>query len=727
MKLLRMTATFGKLDHATLDLTDGLNVLTRENEDGKSTWAEFLVAMFYGVDTRDKRSSGHIPAKEKYAPWSGKAMEGSIDLIDNQGREITIERSAAPRTPMGKLIARDTKTGEVIESITAENCAETLLGVERSVFQRSAFIGQNSAQITSDAALEQRLRSLITSGDEQTSYSAAAERLKKEKNRLTGTSRNALLPPTRAALKEVNDALEKISESHERDLELYAELREAEQKKARMVYIRDCLRASEAQKQAQARLGAQQAAQKASETLAALQKETAALPQKQQLSQLHDRLHDLNAEQKLLQETAAPQAPSAPEAPAGFDCAAADAPRTAEQAAAKLRELQTAKKQNFAWLLAAAIVFVLGGAALFALSLPVFSAAALAIGVAAGIARIILKNKAAKKLARKKAEADALLASFAAETPEQILSAAARYAEAERNYQAQKQAYENALRERGEQENRLQQQTADFLSAVRLFAPDCSTLSDAGAAIGNALASLNALETAQNRAEDTQKILDSMPEAEAVAPPAEDFTAQYTLAEAERDLAASEQALQTLREELARHEAVLNQLGDPNVLTDRRETLLQREAHLQAQLDALELAQQTLADADAELRRQFAPQLAKAAKEKMQILTDGRYSEIMIQQDMTMEAKTVDDTVSREMLMLSGGTLNQLYLALRLAICDLILPEDTPLILDDAFAFYDDKRLANALKLLKKEAEKRQILVFTCQNREAQILSEVQA
>ena len=54
MRLLRMTATFGRLEQETLTLTEGLNVLQMPNEAGKSTWAEFLLAMLYGVDTSER-------------------------------------------------------------------------------------------------------------------------------------------------------------------------------------------------------------------------------------------------------------------------------------------------------------------------------------------------------------------------------------------------------------------------------------------------------------------------------------------------------------------------------------------------------------------------------------------------------------------------------------------------------------------------------------------------
>ena len=100
MTIRKMTATFGRLDRAELCLEDGLNLLELPNEGGKSTWCAFLLAMFYGIDTSRRAARGTIPAKTKFKPWSGAAMEGRIEL-EWQGREITIERRSKGRVPMG--------------------------------------------------------------------------------------------------------------------------------------------------------------------------------------------------------------------------------------------------------------------------------------------------------------------------------------------------------------------------------------------------------------------------------------------------------------------------------------------------------------------------------------------------------------------------------------------------------------------------------------------------
>ena len=68
MKIRKMTAAFGGLDNAVLEPGDGLTVITAPNEAGKSTWAGFLKAMLYGIDTRERDKTGFLADKTRYQP-----------------------------------------------------------------------------------------------------------------------------------------------------------------------------------------------------------------------------------------------------------------------------------------------------------------------------------------------------------------------------------------------------------------------------------------------------------------------------------------------------------------------------------------------------------------------------------------------------------------------------------------------------------------------------------
>ena len=102
MRIHRLTATFGRLQDQTLELRDGLNILQAPNETGKSTWCAFLLAMFYGVNTKERDRSGFLADKNRYAPWSGAAMSGRLDCRDGE-KELTLLRTTRRQSaPMGE-------------------------------------------------------------------------------------------------------------------------------------------------------------------------------------------------------------------------------------------------------------------------------------------------------------------------------------------------------------------------------------------------------------------------------------------------------------------------------------------------------------------------------------------------------------------------------------------------------------------------------------------------
>ena len=126
MKILKMRATFGKLQSAELALGEGLNVIEAPNEGGKSTWSAFLRAMLYGINTKERDRQGYLAEKNRYQPWSGAAMEGSVELLW-QGRCVTLRRGPKGSTPFGRFEAVYTGTAELVPGLTGDNAAGNLL------------------------------------------------------------------------------------------------------------------------------------------------------------------------------------------------------------------------------------------------------------------------------------------------------------------------------------------------------------------------------------------------------------------------------------------------------------------------------------------------------------------------------------------------------------------------------------------------------------------------
>ncbi len=206
MLIRRMTATFGRLREQALELQDGLNILQAPNETGKSTWCAFLLAMLYGVNTKERDRAGVLADKNRYAPWDGGSMSGRLDCRAGDDA-LTLFRTTRRQTaPMGDFQALYTGTADPVPGLTGANCGETLLGVSREVYARSAFIRQGGVAVTQDSGLERRIAALVTSGEEDTSYTEAVEALKKQLNRRRH-NKTGQLPALEAELQETEAQL----------------------------------------------------------------------------------------------------------------------------------------------------------------------------------------------------------------------------------------------------------------------------------------------------------------------------------------------------------------------------------------------------------------------------------------------------------------------------------------------------------------------------------------
>ncbi len=193
MVIYSMTATFGCLENATLELKEGLNLLELPNESGKSTWCAFLRAMFYGLEGR---KGGALSERNRYTPWSGAAMSGTVRLLW-QGKDVTLRRFAKGSDPFGGFQAVYTGTEAPVPGLTAATVGEALLGVTKEVFQRTCFIPQGGLWVDASGDLERRVAALAGSGEEGVSYSDAEGRLRAWRNRRQANRAVGTLPKLR--------------------------------------------------------------------------------------------------------------------------------------------------------------------------------------------------------------------------------------------------------------------------------------------------------------------------------------------------------------------------------------------------------------------------------------------------------------------------------------------------------------------------------------------------
>ena len=152
-----------------------------------------------------------------------------------------------------------------------------------------------------------------------------------------------------------------------------------------------------------------------------------------------------------------------------------------------------------------------------------------------------------------------------------------------------------------------------------------------------------------------------------------------------------------------------------------KRTLAENE-RVQEELDAIDLAMDTMTTLSTSIRDSFGLYLNKTASELIGGITGNIYSSMSIDENLNIFMNTPTRLVPIEQV--SSGTMDQIYLAVRLAAAKLVQNgRDTmPLIFDDSFVLYDDERLKTALKWLVSAYDS-QIVIFTCHQREAQLLT----
>lgn len=721
MQIRYMNATFGALEQSKLTLQPGLNVIYAPNESGKSTWSRFIRNMLYGVNTRDRSA---LADKNRYAPWSGASMSGRMDVRVGD-EDYTLRRQTRRATaPMGDFSCTYAGTATPVPGITAQNAGEALLGITPEVFARSAFISQSALAVDQDAELERRIAALITTGEEETSYSETYERLKKQLNRRRH-NKTGQIPALEREIDDLDASLAHLEElrgQHRRTEEQlillrtqHAQLNEQqlqwEQREQREIW----------EQYRQVRTQTQHAATH----LAALKELVGPMPDDGTLAQLESRcaaLADSVGELQQAEQSAKIAADGARLAQEAYQSHPLY-PADEEGLRSRIENIElpeVPKKLPF-WLLVVFTVCALavGGVALTLQLPPVIWAAAAAVAILGGAGAALWHSRRTRAMHLREQKADAR---------ELLIRQAEEYLplrRASQEYAAQAAEAGNMLQLTHKQQ---QNGTASLLAALAPYR-DASTLDEATVAVAELRRQKSAVDAAERTLRELrlrQELMEQhLPEGEAPdltvpipQPAMSRAQLRSALNQTEANLRSAQSRLDTLAGQI-------RSMGDPDDLISRRQQKQEQLERLQGEYDAIAMAMDALENANLTLQNRFSPALGARASEIFAAITGGKYHRVLLGRDFSLAAEAAGDAAQRSAQLLSQGATDQLYLSVRLAICDMVLPRDkaAPLIMDDALVTFDEGRLHAALDFLLQESGRRQILLFTCQRREQDYLA----
>ena len=608
-----MTATFGKLENETLELSGGLNVLSAPNEWGKSTWCAFLTAMLYGIDTRERTRGDILADKEKYLPWSGSPMAGTMRIL-HRGRDITIQRRTRGRTPMGDFLAFETQTGLAVRELTAENCGQILLGVEKSVFLRSGFLRFTDLPVKSDETLRRRLNALVTTGDETGDADRLAAKLRELKNRCRH-NQTGLIPECQAQIRSAQEQLWEVQNLMKQESQLESELQSLQ---SELQQLENHRRHLDWRLLADARADAR----------TAVMLETALLEKYTDNPDRSDVEAKIRQGEQLMKEVEVSMAE----------------PPTASVGVLLMAFLSA--------------VLVIAGLLMQdrGLMWPCFGLAAAAL-----LTSSLLVGK-----------------------------------------QKRKQLWFRI------EQTRRQGKKEELVSFVSSWRSQLRVLDELDRARDNVTRTQNHLKSLESLVRTTGR-----PTEEDGLTLGREETV-YTITDLGRRIDRNREQLAQLRGRMAL-------LPDEEQLQRQLTQSRRRLVELERTNRAIGCAQEALDSALQELQRRFAPDITRRAGHFLDRLTGGVYNRISIGEDLSVLAARDRETTLRTAAWRSEGTGDQMYLALRLAVWEVLSP-DSPLILDDALVRFDQTRMERALDLLTELGEKRQILLFSCHDREKEYL-----
>lgn len=159
-------------------------------------------------------------------------------------------------------------------------------------------------------------------------------------------------------------------------------------------------------------------------------------------------------------------------------------------------------------------------------------------------------------------------------------------------------------------------------------------------------------------------------------------------------------------------------------MEEELQELNEKEQNLLKLNNSMELAKQILEIAYTKMKENVTPKFTENLSKNIEKISNGKYKNVRINdEEGIIVEKENGEYISSEKL--SIGTIDQLYISLRLGAIKELSEETMPIILDEAFAYYDEERLTNILKYISEEFKENQIIIFTCTHREREILEKL--
>ena len=680
---------YGNIENKDINLEEGINIIHGANESGKSTLLNYIISIFYGI-SRNKDGKA-LSDYEKYKPWNSNEFSGRISYKLENGEKYEIFRDFNKKNPkiyndkledISDRFETDKKDGSkfFIEQ----------MGIDKQMYLSTVVSTQEEVRLDekNQNMLIQKIANLAGTGEDNVSYKKALIKLQEKIRDEIGTNKTSQKPINiiEKEIVEINNKIVETEKYRNRKYEIDAEkeqilseLKKLEQQKQILQELQNSMKSEEETKN---RLEIREKNRK--DNIA-------------KINELTNQKNTINAESERVQSAKN----HLQDIIKGHKENIEKLNSEIEKIANEKEETQEKEKPSISFIV---ITVVLAIALICSIILIKNYIVSGILGVAL-IANIVFyvinknKQKVNKAKLREKINQEKQYKREKLENQKQQIIANVNTTEKE-------------LEKQEEEEKQVNSELSMLKGQIILLEKNNEKITEEIEQDNKAIKE----EANKNKQQIIEKYKDK------------NINDLLYINDYQNYISKIEETINNNRIRIKgleiEYNTIVPQLDEIVVLEEKREADKEKLAELREKESIINIAIENLMDAYEEMKTTITPKFTKNLSESIQKISSNKYNKVTINDENGMIIENNRGEYV-EAIKLSTGTIDQLYLALRLSMIDELSKENLPIILDESFAYSDNNRLKNMLQYLTSDLNNHQTIIFTCTDREQKMLEEM--
>lgn len=677
---------YGNIENKDINLEEGINIIHGANESGKSTLLNYIISIFYGI-SRNKDGKA-LSDYEKYKPWNSNEFSGRISYKLENGEKYEIFRDFNKKNPkiyndkledISDRFETDKKDGSkfFIEQ----------MGIDKQMYLSTVVSTQEEVRLDekNQNMLIQKIANLAGTGEDNVSYKKALIKLQEKIRDEIGTNKTSQKPINiiEKEIVEINNKIVETEKYRNRKYEIDAEkeqilseLRELEQQKQILQELQNSMKSEEETKN---RLEIREKNRK--DNIA-------------KINELTNQKNTINAESERVQSAKN----HLQDIIKGHKENIEKLNSEIEKIANEKEEKQEKEKPSISFIVITVVLAIALICSIILIKNYIVSGI-LGVAIIANIVFYVInknKQKVNKAKLREKINQEKQYKREKLENQKQQIIANVNTTEKE-------------LEKQEEEEKQVNSELSMLKGQIILLEKNNEKITEEIEQDNKAIKE----ESNKNKQQIIEKYKDK------------NINDLLYINDYQNYISKIEETINNNRIRIKgleiEYDTIVPQLDEMVVLEEKREADKEKLEELREKESIINIAIENLMDAYEEMKTTITPKFTKNLSESIQKISSNKYNKVTINDENGMIIENNRGEYV-EAIKLSTGTIDQLYLALRLSMIDELSKENLPIILDESFAYSDNNRLKNMLQYLTSDLNNHQTIIFTCTDREQKML-----